>query len=113
MARRATKKTPAKKVPPVGTPEYRQHRNRIVRRSVLLAKYGKTIEEIEEMFADHDGLCDICKQPGGKKGLHLDHCHETGRIRGLLCIGCNIGLGHFNDDPELLVKALEYMGVEL
>lgn len=100
-------------LPAKGSEAYRKHRSRIVRRSILLTKYGKTIEEIEGMFAGHDGLCDICNQEGGKKGLHLDHCHETGRIRGLLCIRCNLGLGHFNDDPERLVKALAYLGVEL
>ncbi|SRR6266404_8119337 len=54
--------------------------------------------------------CEICDQrPEGNRGLHLDHCHDTGRFRGWLCFGCNTALGRLGDSPELLSKALAYL----
>lgn len=52
--------------------------------------------------------CKICNRIPENK-LHVDHCHETGKIRGLLCGGCNVGLGHFGDDPERLKYAAAYL----
>lgn len=54
--------------------------------------------------------CDICGGPPmGKQSFHIDHCHTTNTFRGLLCHQCNIGLGNFKDNPELLVKAIAYL----
>lgn len=50
--------------------------------------------------------CGIC---GGNRNLHVDHDHDTGRFRGILCRNCNIGLGHFRSNRELLLKAVEYL----
>lgn len=63
------------------------------------------------MFVQQDGKCGICRtdKPGGKGDFHVDHCHATGTIRGLLCHGCNVSLGHFKDDPALLRAAAEYL----
>lgn len=59
----------------------------------------------------HSGKCDICQ--GGPTDrwntLHIDHCHTTGRYRGMLCGKCNKALGLFNDDTELLDKARSYL----
>ncbi|MFD7900151.1 endonuclease VII domain-containing protein [Streptomyces sp. NPDC059743] len=54
--------------------------------------------------------CHICRteQPSGR-GWHIDHCHITGVVRGLLCARCNLGLGHFRDDPDVLSAAIEYL----
>ena len=67
------------------------------------------------MFENQNGLCAICNQPETKKlkgnvvALHVDHDHKTGKIRGLLCFTCNIGLGLFQDNKTLLFSALEYV----
>ena len=65
-----------------------------------------------ELHARQGGKCAICgtQYVLGLKRLALDHCHETGRIRGLLCGSCNRGLGLFRDNPERLRKAIEYLG---
>jgi Recombination endonuclease VII len=56
------------------------------------------------------GRCAICKRlPYTKKGLVVDHCHQTGAIRGILCSRCNSALGLLDDDPALLEQALEYL----
>lgn len=53
--------------------------------------------------------CRICSSTEGE--LHIDHCHTTGVVRGVLCRKCNIGLGHFRDDPVLLAAAIEYLNI--
>jgi len=63
------------------------------------------------MVDDQDGVCAICGEPpGGRwKKLHVDHDHETGRVRALLCVSCNRALGWFRDNPEILRKAIVYL----
>lgn len=76
----------------------------------LLYKYGLTVEDFEELSATQCHVCAICKQPPqGKKRLSVDHDHITGKIRGLLCDSCNIGLGMFRDNPTLLQVAIGYL----
>ena len=70
---------------------------------------GMTIEIYEAMLAEQGGRCLICKDQPDPMALAVDHCHETGRVRGLLCRGCNVGLGHFTDDPERLRAAADYL----
>lgn len=57
------------------------------------------------------GICGSAKVGCSKRygNFHVDHDHRTGRIRGLLCQGCNVGLGAFRDNPETLAKAIEYL----
>jgi hypothetical protein len=72
--------------------------------------YGVTPENYLELHKTQNGKCALCDQePATKRGLHLDHCHATGKIRGLLCHSCNTGLGSFRDNPELLNKAIQYL----
>jgi hypothetical protein len=77
---------------------------------IRLKKKGLDLAHIEQIKA-HDGLCDICgNPPDGKWGeLAIDHCHEGGGFRGLLCSSCNMALGLFKDDPDILRKAAEYV----
>ncbi len=72
-------------------------------------KYGITADEFKQMFETQQGKCSICsEEPKTKRGLHVDHDHETGKVRGLLCHGCNVALGSFKD-VTLLNKAIEYL----
>lgn len=63
----------------------------------------------ETMSAAQGGLCWICQEPPGAKGLMVDHCHETGDVRALLCGRCNSGLGMFADDVVRLERAQKYL----
>jgi len=75
-----------------------------------LKRYGLSVEDYEKMAADQNGVCAICGQPERKKSaLSVDHDHETGEVRGLLCDACNRGLGAFRDDPERLGRAIAYL----
>ncbi len=80
------------------------------RKSHLKRKYSLTLEEYEEMLAKQGGGCAICGRPPRPDiSLHVDHDHETGRIRGLLCFRCNNALGDFLDDYSLLQEAAGYL----
>ena len=81
------------------------------RRSTLKRKFNLTEYDWNVMLAEQEFKCKICQSvnPGGQGAFHTDHCHKTGKIRGLLCSNCNIGLGFFKDSPELLEKAAEYL----
>ena len=77
---------------------------------ILLGKYGINRLEYDEMLLSQDGICLICgKSCPTYRSLSVDHDHETGRIRGLLCDLCNKGLGQFKDDPKLLIRAAQYL----
>jgi hypothetical protein len=61
-----------------------------------------------------EGRCYICRKKASGKGpsgqrLHIDHDPKTGKVRGLLCFSCNVGLGHFRHNPKLLLKAVRYL----
>jgi hypothetical protein len=63
------------------------------------------------MLEEQDNKCAICKSDNlmHRTKWHVDHCHETGKIRGLLCTLCNVGLGSFKDNKEFLKCAIEYL----
>ncbi len=77
----------------------------------ILKEYGITGEEYHSLFKAQDGRCAICgiHQDDLRKKLSVDHNHTTGKVRGLLCDKCNQGLGYFNDSPERLKTAIEYV----
>jgi hypothetical protein len=73
-------------------------------------KYGVTKEFLLDLYEKQQGVCKICEdKPKTQRGLHVDHCHKTGVVRGLLCHGCNVAIGSMKEDPEILSKAIEYL----
>ena len=85
-------------------------------RKQSLRKYGLTETDWQTMLDRQNGVCAICAnaetvlhQNGVTRRLAVDHCHATGAARGLLCSKCNHGLGNFDDNPELLLIAAEYL----
>ncbi len=91
-----------------------QHCNKCKKRrrsGELRRLYGITLEEYNRMLAAQDGVCWICKGiVTSKKGnLLVDHCHKTGKVRGLLCTKCNAGIGGLGDSIEMLERAIEYL----
>lgn len=85
-----------------------------IENSRLKRKYGITTEEYERILKEQDGCCKICGSDSYQfhnkdKKLAVDHDHNTGKIRGLLCSPCNRGLGYFMDSKDLLKKAIEYL----
>lgn len=93
-------------------PEKKTGPNGIGRRHALKRKYGLTIEQWEELFDSQDRKCAICfsgENNFSAANFHVDHNHETGAIRGILCGSCNVSLGHFKDDVKILRSAIDYL----
>lgn len=79
------------------------------RDAIVAAKHGIELGELLALREKQGDACAICKAPRGWRRLALDHNHQTGTVRGMLCYRCNMGLGYFRDDPELLARAGAYL----
>lgn len=95
--------------------EYQRNRNRYLERE-LIRKYGITMNTYNQMLKEQDYKCRISNasesnssNKGKTRAFDVDHCHETGIVRGLLCGLCNVGLGSFRDNTDLLVTAIHYL----
>ena len=90
-----------------------KHKER-TRNNELKREFGITLADYNKM-ADQQGFtCNICHSviedtTGKARTLHVDHCHRTGTVRGLLCDACNLGLGYFKDSLGLLREAQQYL----
>lgn len=122
-----------KNAPYVSTPEKRERRRMVYKENIekmavhygvkreylpngrwskLRKKYGISEKEYYDMLAAQGGGCGICGKanPDGKHGVFVvDHCHETGRVRGVLCLKCNIAIGMLGDSVSGLKMALSYL----
>jgi len=90
----------------------RRYKNKgLYKRVANLKTFGLTIEDYENMLLRQNNQCAICgtKQCTSGKRFAVDHCHQTGRIRGLLCLRCNQAIGKFNDNYFLLQQAADYV----
>ena len=82
-----------------------------------LKKYGLTPQQYTDILTSQEGLCAVCREPplvrtkrsGKIRYLHVDHCHKTNKVRGLLCQHCNQGIGLLKDSPTLLRLATTYL----
>lgn len=86
--------------------------NRRCARKRLLKSLNITADDLQLAYERQRGACAICEikiDLNGGKHIHIDHCHKTNRFRGILCIGCNTSLGKFGDDPDVLMRAAEYV----
>lgn len=91
----------------------RMDKAEIRRKNVLKCRYGLITEAYDEILKLQYGVCRICcKKNVIKNRLIVDHNHKTGRLRGLLCVKCNSGLGMFCDSKELLSNAIWYLELE-
>ena len=76
----------------------------------MLRLYGVTKQQYLLMYAEQDGKCKLClRECSTLEFLCVDHDHKTGKVRGLLCRKCNIALGHFEDDIDVMLRAIEYL----
>lgn len=83
-----------------------------IRQSAVKSKYGLTLSQCEALLKGQSGKCAICRrglERFASAGAHVDHCHRTGKVRGVLCHTCNKALGYFKDDPALLGRAIRYL----
>ena len=81
------------------------------KRNGLKRNYNITINEYNDLLAKQNYKCDVCKlhRDEFKYDLGVDHCHKTGKVRGLLCGNCNMSIGGLKDNKELLKSAIEYL----
>lgn len=79
--------------------------------AIMRRQYGISLEQFEELLDHQGGGCALCGKSldAMNRRMNVDHCHETGEVRGILCTGCNTGLGHLGDNIEGLQKALAYL----
>lgn len=87
-----------------------------VKNAKLKNKFGITLEDYNNMLRMQGGVCAICEEieaevhhSGTLKDLSVDHCHTTGKIRGLLCSACNTSIGKFKEDINIILKAAIYV----
>lgn len=87
---------------------YEKSKNRLV-----LNKYKLSVTQVEELYISQNKKCKICniehKMVSKHKGLYIDHCHKTGKVRGLLCANCNRLLGICNDNIDILKSSILYL----
>ena len=107
--------------------EHREERNLAMRQRVakdplhylairIKSVYGLDIEEYNKMLEIQNNVCAICLKPESYKGsngkikrLSVDHNHENGKVRGLICFCCNTGLGNFKDNQQTMLNAIKYL----
>jgi len=86
--------------------------NNYYQKKLKFQQYGITKDQYDSLLKSQSNGCKICGNNNeNNRALAIDHCHKTGKIRGLLCGNCNRGLGQFKDNKELLSKAIKYLSI--
>ncbi len=80
-------------------------------RKYHLKRYGLTVESYNSLFLKQNGCCAGCNlhQSEFNRNFAVDHCHTTGKVRGLLCVACNLVIGHAQDDTSILLNLIKYL----
>ena len=81
----------------------------IRRKAKLKKKYGISLKQYDEMVIKHGNKCAVCNKTHERRPLNVDHCHATGKVRGLLCDKCNMALGLLNDSTETIKNLERYL----
>ena len=92
--------------------QYQAENKEVAKNYKLIRSYGIGIDEYNNLYKKQEGRCAICKRPGGTgraETLVVDHDHETGFIRGLLCPQCNVGIGGLQENKRIIIAALFYL----
>ena len=91
-------------------PAYRERKDRQANEANLRRKYGIGSAERDARLTSQGNVCKVCKTPTpGGRGWHIDHCHTTGIVRGILCTACNVFIGRIEARPEIHQAALDYI----
>lgn len=89
---------------------HHKHRRKYFKKWCMMNKYGITIEQVSEMKFTQKSRCALCGDKfRGEIDVCVDHNHSTGQVRELLCKRCNLGIGQLREDPQLLLKAHDYL----
>jgi hypothetical protein len=78
---------------------------------ILKHRYGISQQDYDDLLASQKHRCAICKRDANEMTyhLHVDHCHTSGKVRGLLCSPCNVYLGYVRDNKDALNNAIQYL----
>jgi len=90
---------------------YKEKTYNTKRKHLLKKNYGMTLEDYNKMWTEQSGKCAICNKHEQELGnvLFVDHCHNTGKVRGLLCRNCNTGIGLLQEDLNIILSAAKYL----
>ena len=76
---------------------------------IVKYKYNLSKKDLENMIVNQNSSCKICQTPFIDNKFTIDHCHTTNKVRGLLCLNCNSGMGLLKDDIEIMQSAIKYL----
>lgn len=102
------KKNNPEKIKKLSKKWYNENRER-VRHNAYVRDFKITLEDYNRQLEKQNHKCAICGATDDQKELAVDHCHSTGKVRGLLCFRCNGSIGKFEDDISILQSAIEYL----
>lgn len=91
--------------------KWRAENPRLAKDHILKGRYGVPIGWYDETLTAQNGKCASCgtESPGGRGDFHVDHCHDLGHVRGLLCHNCNVGIGSLQHSIPMLEAAIQYL----
>lgn len=92
-----------------GNPDIKEKAKNISRKCRLLKEYGLSIDDFNKMYGNQNGKCCICSKFVEGTKINIDHCHKTGKVRGLLCWNCNMAIGYLKDNIDNLKNAIKYL----